>query len=460
MQNAFKNNNPGQLQKFLLWLSVSLFFVGLCYHLLCPPRAGLPDNGDATRVFNRHDLLKNDTVNMAHGYSPYLVTHYRYLVPYFDKSVFFYIPSVNDLFIMPARVLAALFMPAHTFDVGFLAVVLIIVYTAAFYLLSNNLLHALNFKTGMVLVFISGLLLADVLFIGYFNSFLQDFALFPILLFFVSTYNRRTFLQAVPLLFYLLFCALKEQYMPFLLFIPWLFPQLLKPQNRRGTFVLSLFVCLFFVFTVKNMVNYSPTHNLNRLYEGILKTDLKGQSEAMEWFGINPTDAAKVAQIKFSSKKIVSAVKIPNTEKIFIFWLAHPIALFQSVWEANKLFSLSDPYCGGKIIALTMANSKAGQTKKYWQPLHYILPFVPIWWALMLLTILVQFRKLGLSPHLRLLLFLVVAILIAPLIAFVGDGFNDLERHCMAVYFYTVLTVPVWALVVFGPKKDHNSALQ
>jgi hypothetical protein len=433
-----------------LWRLLLLFFVGYQFYvLLLSPKAGYPDNGDATRIFNRFDLYKADSINPARGSSRFLVFNYQYREPYFKRHITFYLPRVYQLYIYPALGLSWLMGSRGNFNLSYLAFVNILLYSVGFYFVLIALKRHFPPILGLCIGIVCAPLLLDILFIGYFNSFMPDFPFFATALLAFGVYWSQPKPGWFSALLIFLVCTIKEQYLPGLLALPILFYNGNLSTLWRFIPVLPIMMA-FLPGNYANLRENEPGHRVNRFCYGMLQTDGLEQQTILNWFQAKP-DQLPVANEPGTHTKALIPAKSFTFNKTFQagmdtelwYYINHPGNLIRVYFRCWSVFLEANMYPVGNY-SISISDYLAGnRNKMVFTWFHFIKTLMPIYLFLLLGLCIGGSLILPGTPTLRLLLVLLAGILGTPLIAFFGDGFIEFPRHCQSINFFAALSLPV-----------------
>ncbi|WP_189019767.1 glycan biosynthesis hexose transferase WsfD [Paenibacillus marchantiophytorum] len=263
--------------------------------LFMQPYIGMADNGDFFRILYSNGLYFNDP-NYNSQYLGFFVKNYGIYQYYNENGATLY--SSQSLFIKASMYVNHIFHDAQNFDIRYQAMLYLVLYVIAVYLLVEALTWKISKKKGYLIAVIAIFILGDTGYTAYFNSFYSESVvlLMTVLLFAAGLllYRKRYndyVLLAVFVLSAIALTTSKQQNAPvgiitavlgiFIIYIR-------KKRSYRIVTLISLFVMLgvgigTYVLIPKEFVNINKYHAMTR---GVLM-DSVNPEKTLETFGIN-----------------------------------------------------------------------------------------------------------------------------------------------------------------------------
>ncbi len=445
LQKLISNNET----KYLALVSAAIFFITLLFLLIFPDPIGMADTGDYLRTtynLGLEHLQKNAKVFSSEFWEIYYSNLGNYRFP---RTMTQAIASV-------ALFINNLFNTSGLFNILYLGLVYIILYTLAFYIFVSNALNHLRIplflKILLVLLFI--FLLSDGMFTFYFNSFFQEGTSAIFILLFIAFSLKKNVSPVIILSVLMLLSIVKIQNIIFLLMFPVIIYLYCFKITKR---VIGIYFILFLIIIIGSSVSSKRMQKpniYNSFFYGILKnTDLNTSMDIIKSAGLDVENYKGLANTNYASannnlgrmhsdsKESYDFYEKVNHTEIILLYLKYPSVLINNIYMGlNELKKTpAKPSYIGNLTKSKSDNSpeKAVVNTFLGSYLNYIYIYIYILSILVSLFILQKdkYSITNLEKTILLLTFIIPFIFGANML---GDGFYEFVKHSFNFYFLIV----------------------
>ena len=331
--------------KHITFLFAGIFALILIFLLFIPPQIGMANSGDFGRIMDLFNLYYvPDYSNFKHFYDiftfgrPDTGPHYNNYAA--TASIFIYISLIINQ-------LVTLITTNNVFYIYSLSVVYSIFYCLGFYLLLDY--YAKQIKNKYLFIGFSVLatiILADALFVEYFNSFFQEASYIVCILLFVICFLRfNKFWLDILLLTLVVFS--KEQYLIYLIM---LIPLFIKYRITLNKIILVIvFLSVPFYYYSEVNVYSKGMNNFSSIFSGLLHHQTPEQAvQTLQQIGLNPDYKVFADQGYWGVAGQLNSK--PNPQQYYNLWQQaindsnHYKALLGYILSPTKIFTNSIDY--------------------------------------------------------------------------------------------------------------------
>ncbi|MEK4511468.1 MULTISPECIES: glycan biosynthesis hexose transferase WsfD [Paenibacillus] len=434
------------------------------FALFRPPYIGMADNGDYFRILYGNGLYFN-VPDYDNQYFSYFIKNFGIFQYYNENSTDIF--SSQSLFIQFAVWINKLFIDQKIFDIRVQAVIYVVLYTVAIYLLVESLTWKMPAKYGYPIALLAIFMFGDTGYTTYFNSFFGESIVFIMLLFMFASglllyrnrYNDYVML-ALFTLSGLLLTTSKQQNAPVGVIIAFTGIMLIfirKGRTFRILMTSSLLILLLagvstYLFIPKEFVNINKYHAMTR---GILM-ESPNPEETLESFGIDKQYAILDKSIYYAMNTTVD-VDSEILEKSFYshygfgsilkYYITHPAQAGRLLdLGAKSAFVIRPPAMGNyeKSVgkppgAQTTFFSGYSLMKKALTPRTF--GFIVVWMVLVIglyspsFISAIKSRNMRKAARFPLIITFILFGLSGILVSIIGAGDADMAKH---VFLFTV----------------------
>ena len=428
---------------FVLTISF-FFFIVLITTLIYPNHIGMADNGDFIRTM--------DNVGISHISLDRNHSMFNFFIINYNSDGLYPIPStISQLFVLFSLFINNLFEVDNNYNILYLSIIYISIYSAIFYFLSSIIVSFIDIKLPVRIFIIIGsfILLTDGLFIFYFNSFYQESASI-IFIFLFSTLLLKKDTQFSTLFIVLLLIIIsKSQNIIFFIFIPLLF-YLYKKELQLIKIIFSIILLIFSIYYTLNMSKpYKEPNIYNSLFYGLLKnSNIDTSLDILNSLDLNDKEyqlhinkAFWPDGVRLNRKNIELSKKLYQNVthvKIIKLYILHPKLLLNNIiFGLNKLSStkaksnLIGNLTKESSISKVNVETLLGSNINYFIIIIYILS--------VFISICILLTKKDIEAEERLILLFTFIIPFVFGLNMVGDGFFDYIKHSLSLYLIIVL---------------------
>ncbi len=317
--------------------------------LFIPPYIGMADNGDFFRVAYSNGIYFNDP-DYDSQYFDYFVKQYG-IFQYFNENGAT-INSSQSLFIKLALAFNKLVFSSTVFDLRFQAVIFVILYTAAVYLLIEALTWRIPRGRGYLIALIALFIFGDTGYTAYFNSFYSESIVLIMAVFLFASWllmYRKRFNDYVLLSIFVISAILlttsKQQNAPVGIIIALMGVSLLFLRTSRIYRLLTGCALVLFMGTgiltytmiSKEFVNINAYHAMTR---GVLMQSVDPE-ETLQSFGIDEQYALLKDSIYYEPYSTID-VNSPMLEREFYSKYGFVSILKYYVLHPGRLWAILD----------------------------------------------------------------------------------------------------------------------
>ncbi|WP_456114827.1 glycan biosynthesis hexose transferase WsfD [Salegentibacter salegens] len=436
-------------------------FFGLIvgYYLFTPPQIGLADSADFGRILPRIGLSHTTEISQD--------KFFNFFNPYYDVIGSPKVP-VNIGQVIPLISVGVNNMfYTGTYSIYFLSALYFSLYLIAFYLFLRN---SFQYISGHTLKIIFGILsiviLSDIMFVSYFNSFYQE-ALFLIAAIYVVAFSVARSINYNLLLIALVVLSLsKSQNIIFLIFPFCLVISRYRQLNKFNLIGISFLLIFFMFFTFKEQAQTNYANLYEAVFLGLMhEANSKEQKEILAdlhldkkgylvnvkrgyWRPNNELIDNKELFEEFYSE--VGQIDIIKT------YLLNPKIFFKTAFSGVRLL-FNNPAQPEHLGNYSKEESFEGEKTVVQTPWGYVVNYLalPIYFGALLLS-LIDFRQKRIIKPDILIFTLILFIPVVYLAILIAGGINDFVKHNLSVYYMISFLFLLCNLKLFeiGRKKN------
>ena len=432
------------------------------YYLFVPPQIGLADSADFGRILSR--------IGLSHVAETQEVKFFNFFNDQYELTASPKIPvNIGQIVPLISVGLNNLFR-SGSYSIYYLSAIYFLLYLGGFYLFIRNVFRYTNLDKFKKLLFglLCVLVLSDVMFVAYLNSFYQE------VLFLIAAIYVAAFAVARSIHYNLLLIALvvlsvsKAQNMIFLIFPLFLVIVRYKQLNKFVLSGTSLLLIFFMFFTFKEQVQTNYANLYEAVFLGLMyEADLTEQKEIL-------------ADLDLQKEGYLENVKRgywrPNNElidnkelfdefysevgqgDIIKTYLLNPRIFFKTAFSGIRVL-FNNPAQPQHLGNYSKENSYKGEKTIVQTPWGYVLNYLalPIYFIAVLLS-LVHFRKGRMTKPEILMVTLIFYIPIVYVATFVAGGINDFVKHNLSLYYMISILFLLSSLKLLGIGSKKNLA--
>ena len=434
-------------------LIASLLFFLVISYLLFVYQIGLADSADYSRVIDR--------IGLGRPYKDPCLNFFNYFNSEYPIVSNLSIPlDFSQLIASLALILNKMFYSDARFSIYFLSAIYLLLYSAGFYLLLKNTEH--YFKNGKVrvgFIFCAGLILSDILFIIYFNSFYQEsvFIVAALFAFTISLSRKPNYNLLIIVL--LILSISKMQNLVFVILPIGLMIQKWKSLNKPVVFT------SFVIFSSILFVQLKTQHRTNEanIYEAVfmgvlLEADLETQKQVLSDFGLHdPNYLKNIGRGYWRSgnelydyglaKEFYNRV---NNFTIIKMYLENPELFFKTGYKGLRELSTNSaqPEHLGNLSRDESVNDKMTVVKSL-LGYYFNYVFIPLYLLISLYFFCLKrdFRSYRENKLIGMLIIFIPLVYIA---TFVSGGINDFVKHNLSLFLMCSMMILIFYLSVLN----------
>lgn len=430
------------------------------YYLFAPPQIGLADSADFGRVLPRIGLSHTVEIPQEKFFNFFNATYDITESPKIPINVAQIIPlisvGVNNLFY------------TGTYSIYYLSSIYFSLYILAFYLFLRNsfrYIHGSNIRK-IIFGILSAVVLSDVMFVSYFNSFYQE-AIFIIAALYVVAFAVARRINYNLLLFALVILSLsKAQNIIFLIFPLFLAVSRYRQLNKYFLSGISFLLVFFMFFTFKEQAHINYPNLYEAVFLGLMhEADLEDQKKILA--DLNLEKEGYLVNVKRGYWRPNN--ELTNNKELFgefysevgqssivKTYLSNPHIFFKTTFSGIR-FLFNNPAQPEHLGNYNKEESFEGQKTIVKTPWGSVLNFLatPIYFGTLLLCLACLRRKRSTKPDV-LMLFLTVYIPVVYVATLVAGGINDFIKHNLSIYYMVSILFLLGSLKLFEMGRKGN----
>ena len=340
------------------------------------------------------------------------------------------------------------------FSILYTGVLYAVIYAMGYF----SLIRKINFNnvwTYILFIATSFIILSDLVFTSYFNSFFDEPAFIVVALCFTASfiYYRNA---TIDILLCLMIILAKHQNMIFFLLIPLIYNKYSKPNFKKYHWLIIIIGSIFIYYShLMAVKSFFCLNSSSSLFSGLLRHEEAPQAaKILNNFGL-PAEFAKYSGFTYfgnSTPTNISKAILFTQDRgticehvrsgtIIINYLSHPMKMATNLIEYLSDLDKFGPYTD--YSRNTPATNPNLYEKSYFSAIVLThMRFIVILLSIISLMLIKIYKKqIASEPLLILFLGYFGMSILSLMICIIGDGFADIIRHGLEFYFLICLAI-------------------